>query len=110
MGARVRIKQQLVRVESVAFFRRKGPVDAKAVKGARANIGDPPVIDFVGEFRQLKALDFARAVAAEYANLDLCRMGRKDREICPLPVPDRAERKRAPSLTRDCLPLNRRLL
>src|SRR5580698_8605287 len=59
MGTRVRIQQQLVRVETVACVRLIGALDAIAVPGAGSDARNIAMKDLVGEFRQLEAVRFA---------------------------------------------------
>src|SRR5579863_4805690 len=94
MGPRVRIEQQLVRVEAMTRVRLEGAIDPKAVEGAGSDVGDAPMKNLVGEFRQFEAFALALAVAVENADLDLGRMRRKNRKIGPLAIPGRPEWKR----------------
>ena len=94
MRARVRIEQQLVAVEAMARLRLVGAVDAQTIERSRSDVGDSPVKDFIGEFRQFEAFALAFAVAVENADLDPRRIGGKDRKIHARPVPGRPERKR----------------
>src|SRR5690606_6071174 len=85
--ARVRIDEQLVRIEAMTLLGLVGPVNAIAVDRARAEPFDVAMPDLVGIFGQLDALELPLAVAVEQAQLDLGRMRREQREIDPFTVP-----------------------
>ncbi len=59
VSARVRVEQELVRIEAVSGLGLERPVGAKPVEGAGADAGDVAVKDFVGVFRQLEPVDLA---------------------------------------------------
>jgi hypothetical protein len=59
--ARVRVQQQLVRVEALAALGLIGPVGAVAVVQARPGVGQVAVPDLVGAFGQRQARDFLAA-------------------------------------------------
>ena len=90
------IEQQLVRIEAVAVLRLVRPVHAVAVELARRDVGQIAVPDIVGALRQRDALELARALAVEQAELDLRRIGGEQREVGAAAVPGRAERMRRP--------------
>ena len=101
MGARVGVEQQLVRIEAMAGLRLVGPVDAKAVEGARADVGDVAVKNLVGELRQFEALDFAFAVRASKMQTSTCvACAEKTAKLAPLPSPVAPSGKGLPSLMR----------
>ena len=70
MGSCVRVKQQLVGIESVASLGLIGAVHAKAIKRRRADVRHVAVEHFIGPLRKFAASDFAAALGIEKANLD----------------------------------------
>ena len=56
-------------------------VHAITVDRAGARIGQKPMPDFVGEFRQFDPLDFALALVVEKAQFDLCGVGGEQSEV-----------------------------
>ncbi|MCW2241511.1 hypothetical protein M2351_006156 [Azospirillum canadense] len=90
----VGIEQQLVGVEAVAVLRVVGAMDPVGVDRAGPRIRQVAVPDFVGEFRQLDALQFRFAGFIEQAELHLGRVGREQGEVDAKPVPGGPERKR----------------
>ena len=92
--ARVRIEQQLVRVEPVAGVGRVRPVDAVSVDGARPDVGDVAVPDLVGEFGQLDSRRLAIALPVEEAHFHFRRVRGEQREVDALAVPAGAARVR----------------
>src|SRR5689334_12006507 len=71
MGLGVWVKQQFVRVETMAVLRIVWAVNAIAVNRPRARVGEISVPDLVGIFGQFDASDFLAAVRLEQAELDL---------------------------------------
>jgi hypothetical protein len=94
MGARVRVKQELVRVEAVPFLRGVGTVNAIAVDLAGADAANPAMKDLVGIFGQLYPSDLFAALGIEEAEFNLCCMSGEEREVHPLPSPGRTQRMR----------------
>ena len=92
---RVRIHDQLARVEAVAVLRRIGAVDAKAVELTRVDVGKVAVPHHVGMFRQRNGQRFhLRVDRIEQAELDAgCVLG-KNREVDADAVPRRTQRIR----------------
>jgi hypothetical protein len=70
MGARVRVKQELVRIKSVTCLGLVRTVRPEAIKRPRADLGYMTVEDFVGVLREFEPLDLSGADAVEDANLD----------------------------------------
>jgi hypothetical protein len=94
VGARVRIEQQLVRIEAVAAVRLVRAVDAIAVERAGPDVGQVAVPDLVGELGQRDPLELLLAAGVEEADLDLRRVRREEREVDALAVPRRSARIR----------------
>ena len=69
-----------------------GAMDAVTVNRARSRIRQIAVPDLVGVLRQHDPLDFALAGGVEEAELDICRMRRKQGEIDAQTIPRGAER------------------
>src|SRR5213079_1728502 len=88
---RVRVEQELVRIEAVPARRVVRAVDSVAVPPARADAGDVAMPVVRGDVVQL---DPRLAVAFEQAELDALRVLGEEREVRPLAVPRRAERER----------------
>ena len=88
MGPRIGIQQQLVWIEAMPGLGLIGTVDAIAVECAGSDIRKIAVKDLVGVFRQL---DAARArvspVRSNMTDLDLGRVGGKEREVGAFAVP-----------------------
>ena len=93
---RIGVDQELVRIEAVPGTGIVGAVNAVAVELARPKPGDVAVPDLFGPGRQRQALDLAPARGVEEAEVDLRRMGGEQGEVDATPIPDRAERLRAP--------------
>ena len=91
---RVRIDQQLVRVESVPLLGLVRAPDAVAVKLAQAGVGQVAVPDLVGTLGQRQPLGLALAGGIEQAQFDFFRMCGKHREIDPQSIPGGAQRVR----------------
>ena len=87
--ARVRVEQQLVRIEAMAFVGLVGTMHAKTVNGARTNVGHVAVPDLVAVFRQLDARGLRLPLGIEEAQLHLGRVRREQREVDPFAVPGR---------------------
>ncbi|MNM73230.1 hypothetical protein D3C81_849500 [compost metagenome] len=85
--ARVRVQQQLVRVEAVPVRGIVGAVRAVAVQRAERRVGQVAVPDLVGAFRQRQACQFLAAVLGEQAQVEARGMRREHREVDPQPVP-----------------------
>ena len=99
-GARVRVEEQLVRIEAMARVRLVRAVHAIAVELARAHLRQTAVPDEVGALAQREAAHLALAGLVEEAQLELLGVLRVDREIHSLAVPGRAEgmRRAVPEL------------
>ncbi len=69
-GFRVRIDEQLGRVEAQPFLRSKRPMGAQAVARAGADPGDMAEMDIAAARGQRDALNFSRAVIGEEAEFD----------------------------------------
>jgi hypothetical protein len=69
-GLCVWIKQQLVRIETVALVRLIGPVHAIAVDRSRASVRQKPMPNLISIFGQFDAFDLALAAVVEQAQLD----------------------------------------
>ncbi len=90
---RVRVEQQLGRVEAGAGLGVVGAVDAEAVALARADAGQEAVPRMRGALGEVDPL--LGFVAVEQAQLHPLGVLGEDREVRPLPVPRRAEREGA---------------
>src|SRR5207248_931482 len=90
---RVRVDQQLRRVEAPALLGCVGTVDPVRVTRARTGAGDVAVPVERGPLRHPDAL-LAAAVLAVEAQLDALGVFREEREIRALAVPDRTEWER----------------
>jgi hypothetical protein len=88
---RIRVEQQLVRVEAMAVSRIVRPVHTVPVEATRAGVRQKSVPDLIGELRQFDALDLALAALVKQAQLDLGRSGGKQREIDPKSSPGSAK-------------------
>ena len=97
---RVRVDQQLVRVESVARTRIVRPVDAIAVEHAGMQVAVVAVPHLVRVLGQRDALQLAPPGLVEQAELHLLRMLGEQREVDAPPIPGRAQRRRPPRLDR----------
>ena len=87
MLRRVRIEQQLVRVEAMSFLGPVGAVDAVAVEQAGPRLRQVAVPDLVGALAQLDALQLAPAGRVEEAQLDALGVLREQREVDALRRP-----------------------
>src|SRR5665213_3811974 len=92
MGARVWVKQQLVRIEAVSFGWLVGAVHAEAVERAGPDVGQKAVKDLVGIFRKFDPAGFLAVKTIENADLNLSSVGREHSEVGAPAVPSRAER------------------
>ena len=92
---RVRIEEELVRIEPQARFRSVGPVHAVAIERPRARLGKIAVEDLVGALRKGYPLQFAAARRIEDAEIDGLAVLGEQRKIDALAVPFRAARIRA---------------
>ena len=92
MRARIRVEQELVRVEPVAGLRRVRSVHPVAVDGAGAGVRQIAVPDLIGIFGQFYAIELGPAGWVEQAELDLGGIGREQGEIHPQSVPGGPER------------------
>ncbi|MET3823440.1 hypothetical protein ABID76_006166 [Burkholderia ambifaria] len=90
--ARVRVEQQLGRVEAMAVLRLVRAIRTKAVHGARMRVRQVAVPHLVGAFGQVEAREFLAAGRVEHAQLDALRMRGKHREVGAKAVPRGAER------------------
>ena len=90
---RVRVEDELVRVEAVSLVRGIRPVHAIPVELPGVDVGQVPVPHHVGLFRQRdrQGLDVVGR-RIEQAELDPCGVLGKDREIDADPIPGCAER------------------
>ena len=89
----IRIKQQLVGVEPVTFFRRIGAMDAITVDLPRPGVWKIAVPYLVGIFGQFDALQFLQPVSIKQAKLDFCRIGGKQGEVHAEAIPGRTQRE-----------------
>jgi hypothetical protein len=89
---RIRIEQQLMRIESVPGLRLVGSMGAITIEQARTRIGQIAVPDFIGELRQREARDLASPRRIEQTKLDPLGMRREHCEIDAETVPGGAER------------------
>jgi hypothetical protein len=94
MGFGIGVEQQLVRIETMPFFRCIGSMDTVAVHRPRLQVGHENVPYLIGIFGQFDTLDFLATGCVEQAQFDLGGMRRKQREIHADAVPRRAQRKR----------------
>ena len=92
--ARVRIEQQLVRVEAMPLLGLVGAVHAIPVDEARHSAFEIAVPGLVRVFRQHDALELALAAGVEKAQLDGRCVGREQREVDAVAVPCRAAQVR----------------
>ena len=86
--ARVRVEQQLVRVETMPLVGVIGPVRAIAVDRPRPEVGHVAVPDLVPVLGQLDARRLRLARRIEQAQLDLGGVRGEQREIDPFTVPE----------------------
>ena len=96
--ARIRVEQQLVRVEAVALARRVRAVCAQTVDQARTRAGQPAVKDFAGVAWERGARELVLAVGVEHAEFDARGMPRADGEGDAVALDMRTERARAAGL------------
>ena len=89
---RIRVDEQLVRVETVPARRVVRPVDAVAVALSRPDAGDVAVPVVRGVVGELDAC--LGAVLVEQAELDALGVLGEEREVRPFAVPRRSERER----------------
>src|SRR4029078_2112101 len=90
---RVRIEQQLLRIEAMALLRLIRTVHAIAVELAGPRFGQVAMTDVIGLLAQRDALQLAPPAIIEQAQLDAFRMLREQREVDALAVPRRTLRK-----------------
>ena len=81
------IEQQLVGVEAVAMLGLIGPVNAIAIELSGRDVVQIAVPDIFGALGQFDAFEFAAALAVEQAELDLLRVGGKQRKVGAPAVP-----------------------
>ena len=81
------IEQQLVGVEAVAVLRLIGSVNAIAIELPGRYVVEVAVPDIFAALGQFDAFEFAAALIVEQAELDLFRIGGKQREIGSPAVP-----------------------
>ncbi len=89
---RVRIEQELVRVEAVSLLRLIGSVHAISIQFSGARFGQIAMPHLISLFAQPHALQLAAAAAVEQAQLDALSVFGKQREIDALAVPGGALR------------------
>ena len=92
VSLRVRIEQQLRRVEAMPLFRFERAVHAVPVDGADFQPLHVDVPDLVGVFGQGDAADLVRAVGIEQAQFDAGRVRREEREVDAMGVGRRPQR------------------
>ncbi len=97
---RVRVQQQLVRVEAVTLARLVGPGNPVAVDGAGSQAFQAAVPNAVGVLRQCDALRLAGAFLIEEAQLDTRGIFTEQGEVGAVPVPGSAQRQRRTFLHR----------
>ena len=91
---RVRVEQQLVRIEAMARLRaRTGRARDSRTPRPASGPDTIDVPDLIGVFGQFDALDFLLAGFVEQAQFDFRRVRGKQREIDAFAVPGRAERE-----------------
>ena len=90
---RVRVDEELVRVEAVALAGLVGTVHPVAVEGPGAQALDVTVPDLVRAAGEADALGFPAPVRVEQAEVDGGGVGREEREVHPLAIPGRAQRQ-----------------
>ncbi len=78
---RMRVQQQLVRIEAMALLRRIGPVGAQAIDEAGADVGQEAVKDAIVRAVQGIARDLALASGVEDAEFDPLGMLGEDGEV-----------------------------
>src|SRR5499433_1584353 len=93
---RIRIDEELVRIETQSALGLIRAVNAVTVELSRRDIVEVAVPDVLGAFRQRDALDLAPTMAVEQAKLHFFGIGRKQREISSAPVPSGSQRMRRP--------------
>ena len=91
---RIRIDQELMRIEAVAVLRLIRAVHPVAVELARTGIRQIAVKDMIGTARQPDAVRLAASGGIVEAEVDLCRVLGEQGEIHPASVPRRPQRKR----------------
>ncbi len=79
--ARIRVEQQLVRIEAMAVLGLIRPMRAQAVDQAGADAFEETVEDAVVRAVQRVALQFARAAGVEHAEFDLGGVVGEDGEV-----------------------------
>src|SRR5690606_12548389 len=84
---RVRIENELVRIEAMALRGLVRAVHAIGIDGAGARVGKVAVPDLIGVFGQDDALELALACGVEKTKLDFRRVRREQREIDAEAVP-----------------------
>src|SRR5271170_7182573 len=92
MPPRIRVEQQLVRVEAVALIGLIGAVHAIAIDCARPDPRHVAMPNLIGVFGEIDARGLALAFLVEQADLDSARMRREQGEIDAVPVPGGPER------------------
>ena len=89
----VRVDQQFVVIEAMAVGRVIRTINAVAVNQPRMRIRQVAVVDLIGVFRQLDALEFDFSGVVENAQLDLGGVGGKQSKVHPQTIPGRTERE-----------------
>src|SRR5262249_53893309 len=90
--ARIRIDQELVRIEPVTLLRRIEAMHAIAVAPASRDAGDIAVPEIACAFGKREPRDFLRSGVVEEAELDLLRMRGEEHEIRAVGVRGNAKR------------------
>ena len=92
---RIRIDEQLIRIEAVPCLRRIGTVHAISVQLSGAHIGEVAVPDLVAALEHRNAMTLLRIIVrVEQAQRDSGRVLGKDRKVDALSVPRGAQRIR----------------
>lgn len=89
---RVRIDEQFMRIEAVAFLRIVRPVHTVPIQQSGARFGQIAVPNLVRILGQRDLFEFAPPARVEGAQFDLLGMRREEREVDAASVPCRAER------------------
>src|SRR5262249_6904614 len=84
---RIRIDEELVRVEAQSTLGLIGAMHPIAIELPRHHIAEIAMPDILGAFRQRDALHLPPAMAIKEAQLDFFGIRRKKCEICSAPVP-----------------------
>ena len=93
---RVRVEQELVRIEAMTLFRAIGSIDAIPIEQPGPRFRQIAMPDQIIVFHERDALDFPPPLRIEDAELDFLRVLREQREIDAFSVPRRSTRVRPP--------------